>query len=318
MEYLDFELPIKELEEKYQQACSLGENGDVDVTDTCKQIEKKLEETTKDIYKNLNAWQRVQLSRHPNRPYTLDYINSICGDTFLELHGDRTYGDDKAMIGGLGKIQGQTFMFVGQQKGYNTKTRQYRNFGMANPEGYRKALRLMKKAEKFNLPVVCLVDTPGAFPGIEAEERGQGEAIARNIYEMTKLEVPIIVVIIGEGASGGALGIGVGDKVLMLENTWYSVISPESCSSILWRSWEHKETAASALKLTSKDMKHLKIIDEIVLEPLGGAHRDRENTFKRVSERILFHYENLKNLSPDKLVENRIDKYNEMGEFKSR
>lgn len=318
MEYLDFELPIKELEEKYQQACSLGENGDVDVTDTCKQIEKKLEETTKDIYKNLNAWQRVQLSRHPNRPYTLDYINSICGDTFLELHGDRTYGDDKAMIGGLGKIQGQTFMFVGQQKGYNTKTRQYRNFGMANPEGYRKALRLMKKAEKFNLPVVCLVDTPGAFPGIEAEERGQGEAIARNIYEMTKLEVPIIVVIIGEGASGGALGIGVGDKVLMLENTWYSVISPESCSSILWRSWEHKETAASALKLTSKDMKHLKIIDEIVLEPLGGAHRDRENTFKRVGERILFHYENLKNLSPDKLVESRIDKYNEMGEFKSR
>jgi acetyl-CoA carboxylase carboxyl transferase subunit alpha len=318
MEYLDFELPIKELEDKYQQACSLGENGDVDVSDTCKQIEKKLQETTKDIYKNLNAWQRVQLSRHPNRPYTLDYINYICGDTFLELHGDRNFGDDKAMIGGLGKIGDQSYMFVGQQKGYNTKTRQYRNFGMANPEGYRKALRLMKKAEKFNLPVVCLVDTPGAFPGIEAEERGQGEAIARNIYEMTKLEVPIIVVIIGEGASGGALGIGVGDKVLMLENTWYSVISPESCSSILWRSWEHKETAASALKLTSKDMKALKLVDEVIKEPLGGAHRDRETTFKSVAKRITAHYDELKKLSPEKLVENRIQKYSEMGEFKER
>lgn len=318
MEYLDFELPIKELEEKYQQACSLGENGDVDVTDTCKQIEKKLEETTKDIYKNLNAWQRVQLSRHPNRPYTLDYINNICGETFLELHGDRNFGDDKAMIGGLGKINDQSFMFIGQQKGYNTKTRQYRNFGMANPEGYRKALRLMKKAEKFGLPVVCLIDTPGAFPGIEAEERGQGEAIARNIYEMTQLEVPIIVVIIGEGASGGALGIGVGDTVLMLENTWYSVISPESCSSILWRSWEHKETAASALKLTSSDMKKLKLIDEIVKEPLGGAHRNKEETYKIVSDRIAHHYDKLKKLSPEKLVENRIEKYNQMGEFKSK
>jgi len=318
MEYLDFELPIKELEEKYQQACSLGENGDVDVTDTCKQIETKLKETTKDIYKNLDAWQRVQLSRHPNRPYTLDYINNICGETYLELHGDRNFGDDKAMIGGLGKIKDQSFMFIGQQKGYNTKTRQYRNFGMANPEGYRKALRLMKKAEKFGLPVVCLIDTPGAFPGIEAEERGQGEAIARNIYEMTKLEVPIIVVIIGEGASGGALGIGVGDKVLMLENTWYSVISPESCSSILWRSWEHKETAASALKLTSSDMKKLNIIDEIIEEPLGGAHRNKEETYKKVSGKIFQHYEALKKLSPEELVENRIEKYNQMGEFKSR
>lgn len=318
MEYLDFELPIKELEDKYQQACNLGENGDVDVTDTCKQIKKKLEETTKDIYKNLNAWQRVQLSRHPNRPYTLDYINSICGNTFLELHGDRNFGDDKAMIGGLGKIGDQSYMFVGQQKGFNTKTRQYRNFGMANPEGYRKALRLMKKAEKFNIPVVCLIDTPGAFPGIEAEERGQGEAIARNIYEMTKLEVPIIVVIIGEGASGGALGIGVGDKVLMLENTWYSVISPESCSSILWRSWEHKETAASALKLTSKDMKNLKLVDEIIEEPLGGAHRNKERTYQIVAERIKHHYDELKKLSPEKLVENRINKYSEMGEFKER
>ncbi len=318
MEYLDFELPIKELEEKYQQACSIGEDGEVDVRDTCRQIEKKLEKTKRDIYKNLNAWQRVQLSRHPNRPYTLDYINNICKETFLELHGDRNFGDDKAMIGGLGKIEEQTFMFVGQQKGYNTKTRQYRNFGMANPEGYRKALRLMKKAEKFNLPVVCFIDTPGAFPGLEAEERGQGEAIARNIYEMTKLEVPIIVVIIGEGASGGALGIGVGDRVLMLENTWYSVISPESCSSILWRSWEHKEKAAEALKLTADDMKKLKLIDEIVEEPIGGAHRDRENTFKIVSKKILDTYNELKKLSPEELVEKRIEKYVNMGEFKER
>ena len=255
MEYLDFELPIKELEEQYERACNIGEESEVDVTATCKQIEKKLQEKKKQIYKNLTAWQRVQLSRHPNRPYTLDYINAICGDTFLELHGDRSVKDDKAMIGGLGKIGDQSFMFVGQQKGYNTKTRQYRNFGMANPEGYRKALRLMKSAEKFNLPVVCFVDTPGAYPGLEAEERGQGEAIARNILEMTRLSVPVIVVIIGEGASGGALGIGVGNRVLMLENTWYSVISPESCSSILWRSWEYKETAAEALKLTAEDMK---------------------------------------------------------------
>lgn len=318
MEYLDFELPIKELEEKYNQACEIGEGGDVDVSDTCKQIEKKLEKTKIDIYKNLNAWQKVQLSRHPDRPYTLDYLKNICKDTFLELHGDRNFGDDKAMIGGLGKIQDQTFMFVGQQKGFNTKTRQYRNFGMANPEGYRKALRLMKKAEKFNLPVVCFIDTPGAFPGLEAEERGQGEAIARNIYEMTKLEVPIIVVIIGEGASGGALGIGVGDRVLMLENTWYSVISPESCSSILWRSWEHKEKAAEALKLTADDMKNLKLIDEIVEEPIGGAHRDKENTYKIVSKIIYDTYAELKKLSPEELVEKRIDKYVKMGEFKER
>lgn len=318
MEYLDFELPIKELEEKYNQACTIGEDGDVDVTDTCKQIEKKLIKIKKDIYKNLSAWQRVQLSRHPDRPYTLNYINSICKDSFLELHGDRNFGDDKAMIGGLGKIEDQTFMFIGQQKGFNTKTRQYRNFGMANPEGYRKALRLMKKAEKFNIPVVCFIDTPGAFPGLEAEERGQGEAIARNIFEMTQLEVPIIVVIIGEGASGGALGIGVGDRVLMLENTWYSVISPESCSSILWRSWEHKEKAAEALKLTANDMKNLTLIDKIVEEPIGGAHRDKENTYKIVSKIILDTYNELKILSPDELVEKRIDKYAEMGEYKER
>ena len=293
MEYLEFELPIKELEEQYEKACNIGEESDVDVTATCRQIEKKLKATRKDIYKNLTAWQRVQLSRHPNRPYTLDYINAICGDTFLELHGDRNVKDDKAMIGGLGKIEDQSFMFIGQQKGYNTKTRQYRNFGMANPEGYRKALRLMKSAEKFGLPVVTFVDTPGAYPGLEAEERGQGEAIARNILEMTRLKVPVIVVIIGEGASGGALGIGVGDKVMMLENTWYSVISPESCSSILWRSWEYKEQAADALKLTAKDMKKQKLIDEIVKEPVGGAHSNREETFDTVKNKISAHFEEL-------------------------
>ncbi|MFO8147747.1 MAG: acetyl-CoA carboxylase carboxyltransferase subunit alpha [Bacteroidota bacterium] len=317
MEYLDFELPIKELEEQYQKACNIGSESKVDVTATCKQIEKKLAETKKKIYKDLTAWQRVQLSRHPNRPYTLDYINAICGNTFLEMHGDRTVKDDKAMIGGLGKIGDQSFMLIGQQKGFNTKTRQYRNFGMANPEGYRKALRLMKSAEKFGVPVVTLVDTPGAYPGLEAEERGQGEAIARNIMEMTRLKVPIIVVIIGEGASGGALGIGVGDKVLMLENTWYSVISPESCSSILWRSWEFKEVAAEALKLTAKDMKKQKLIDEIVKEPLGGAHSNREETFEAVKNAIISSYDEFKNLSPRELVNKRIDKYLDMGVYKS-
>lgn len=316
MEYLEFELPIKELQEQYEKACQIGEDSDVDVTNTCKQIEKKLKETKKEIYKNLTPWQRVQLSRHPNRPYTMDYIKAICGDSFLELHGDRNFKDDKAMVGGLGKIGDQSYMFVGQQKGYNTKTRQYRNFGMANPEGYRKALRLFKSAEKFGVPVVCLIDTPGAFPGLEAEERGQGEAIARNILEMTRLKVPIIVVIIGEGASGGALGIGVGDRVLMLENTWYSVISPESCSSILWRSWEFKEVAAEALKLTATDMKKQKLIDIIVKEPLGGAHTNREDTFKTVAIAIDKEYNALKDLSPKDLVEKRMDKYSEMGVFK--
>ncbi len=316
MEYLDFELPIKELQEQFEKACQIGEDSDVDVSNTCKQIEQKLKDTKKDIYKNLTPWQRVQLSRHPNRPYTMDYINAICGDSFLELHGDRGFKDDKAMVGGLGKIGDQSFMFIGQQKGFNTKTRQYRNFGMANPEGYRKALRLMKSAEKFNVPVVTLIDTPGAYPGLEAEERGQGEAIARNILEMTRLKVPIIVVIIGEGASGGALGIGVGDRVLMLENTWYSVISPESCSSILWRSWEFKETAAEALKLTATDMKKLKLIDVIVREPLGGAHTEREKTFATVANAITKEYNDLKDLSPKDLVEKRMNKYSEMGVFK--
>jgi len=316
MEYLDFELPIKELQEQFEKACLIGEESDIDVTNTCKQIEKKLNDTKKDIYKNLSPWQKVQLSRHPNRPYTLDYINAICGDSFLELHGDRNVRDDKAMIGGLGKIGNQTYMFIGQQKGYNTKTRQYRNFGMANPEGYRKALRLMKSAEKFEIPVVSLIDTPGAYPGLEAEERGQGEAIARNILEMTRLKVPIIVVIIGEGASGGALGIGVGDKILMLENTWYSVISPESCSSILWRSWEFKELAADALKLTAPDMKKMGLIDKIIKEPLGGAHSNREAIFKTVSKEIVTSYREFKNLSPEELVEKRMDKYSQMGVYK--
>ncbi len=315
MEYLDFELPIKELEEQLDKCMVIGEESDVDVTETCKQIEKKLAETRKNIYKNLTAWQRVQLSRHPNRPYTLDYINAICGEAFLELHGDRNVKDDKAMITGLGKIGDQSYMFIGQQKGYNTKTRQYRNFGMANPEGYRKALRAMKSAEKFGIPVVSLIDTPGAYPGIEAEERGQGEAIARNILEMTRLKVPIIVIIIGEGASGGALGIGVGDRVLMLENTWYSVISPESCSSILWRSWEYKERAADALKLTATDMKKLKLIDEIVREPAGGAHANREKTFEIVKGKITSNYEELQKLSPKELVNRRMDKYANMGVF---
>ena len=316
MEYLEFELPIKELEDQLQKCQLIGEESDVDVTETCKQIEKKLAQTKKDIYGKLTPWQRVQMSRHPNRPYTLDYINAICGDSFLELHGDRNFKDDKAMIGGLGKIGDQSYMFIGQQKGYNTKTRQYRNFGMANPEGYRKALRLMKMAEKFGVPVVTLIDTPGAYPGMEAEERGQGEAIARNILEMTRLKVPIITVIIGEGASGGALGIGVGDKVLMLENTWYSVISPESCSSILWRSWEYKEQAAEALKLTAKDMKRLKLVDEIVKEPLGGAHKDREKTYLAVIDAITKVHDELKNLSPTELVDQRMTKYSEMGVFK--
>ena len=316
MEYLDFELPIKELEEQLLKCELIAEESDVDMTESCKNIEKKLLKTKKDIYGNLSSWQRVQLSRHPNRPYTLDHINAMTGNTFMELHGDRTVKDDKAMIGGLGKIGDQSFMFIGQQKGYNTKTRQYRNFGMSNPEGYRKALRLMKMAEKFGVPVVTLLDTPGAYPGLEAEERGQGEAIARNIFEMTRLKTPIITVVIGEGASGGALGIGVGDRVYMMENTWYTVISPESCSSILWRSWEHKEEAAEALKLTAQDMKRQKLIDGIIKEPLGGAHHDRVTAFKDVEKTILKAYDELKKLSTEELVKKRMEKYANMGVFK--
>ncbi|WP_297800726.1 acetyl-CoA carboxylase carboxyltransferase subunit alpha [uncultured Polaribacter sp.] len=316
MEYLDFEMPIKELEDQLQKCQIIGKESDVDVTATCKKIEKKLAEARKSIYKNITPWQRVQLSRHPNRPYTLDYIKAICGDTFMELHGDRNVKDDKAMIGGLGKIGDQSFMFIGQQKGYNTKMRQYRNFGMANPEGYRKALRLMKMAEKFRIPVVTLLDTPGAYPGLEAEERGQGEAIARNILEMTRLKTPIITVVIGEGASGGALGIGVGDRVYMMENTWYTVISPESCSSILWRSWEYKEQAAAALKLTGTDMKRLKLIDAIIKEPIGGAHTNREGAFKAVEAQILNAFNELKDLSDTDLIIKRMEKYSEMGVYK--
>jgi acetyl-CoA carboxylase carboxyl transferase subunit alpha len=316
MEYLEFEMPIKELQDQLQKCQIIGEESEVDVTATCKKIQKKLADARKDIYKNLTPWQRVQLSRHPSRPYTLDYIKAICGNTFMELHGDRNVGDDKAMIGGLGKIGDQSFMFIGQQKGYNTKTRQYRNFGMANPEGYRKALRLMKMAEKFGIPVVTLLDTPGAYPGLEAEERGQGEAIARNIFEMTILKTPIITVVIGEGASGGALGIGVGDRVYMMENTWYTVISPESCSSILWRSWEYKEQAAAALKLTGTDMKKMKLIDGIIKEPAGGAHSDREGAFKAVQDQIVFAFNELKDLSEEDLVAKRMDKYANMGVYK--
>lgn len=316
MEYLDFELPIKELEEQLDKCQIIGEESEVDVSETCEKLTEKLKSLKKDIYKNLTPWQRVQLSRHPNRPYTLDYIKALAGETFMELHGDRNVKDDKAIIGGLGKIGDQSFMFIGQQKGYNTKTRQYRNFGMANPEGYRKALRLMRMAEKFGIPVLTFVDTPGAYPGLEAEERGQGEAIARNIFEMCVLEVPIITVIIGEGASGGALGIGVGDRVLMMENSWYSVISPENCSTILWRSWDFKVEAASALKLTSKDMASLKLVDGVIREPLGGAHSDREATFQTVQKVILKELDVLQGMTAEDRVEKRIHKYEQMGVYK--
>ena len=314
--YLDFEEPIKALEEQIEQTKEIGASTEVDMSDKIAELQERLKEKTKEIFSNLTPWQRVQLSRHPDRPYTLAYINAITNGKFQELHGDRSVKDDKAMIGGFGLMDGQTVMFIGQQKGINTKMRQYRNFGMPNPEGYRKALRLMKMAEKFNIPVVTLIDTPGAYPGLEAEERGQGEAIARNILEMVRLKVPIICVIIGEGASGGALGIGVGDRVLMMENTWYSVISPESCSSILWKSWEYKEQAAEALKLTSSDMKKMKLVDDVIPEPLGGAHYDKETTFKTVEQYIMKAFNELKDLSTEELVAQRMDKYSKMGEFK--
>ena len=315
MEYLDFEEPIKDLNEQIEKCKNIGDESSVDVTDTCELLESKLLKTKKEIYGNLNAWQRVQLSRHPSRPYTLDYINYLTGSSFLELHGDRNIGDDKALVGGFGKIDNQSFLMIGTQKGFNTKTRQYRNFGMSNPEGYRKALRLMKSAEKFNIPIISFIDTPGAFPGLEAEERGQGEAIARNIIEMMSLKVPLIVIIIGEGASGGALGIGVGDKIFMLENTWYSVISPESCSSILWRSWEYKEKAAEALKLTPQDMLKSKLIDKIIKEPLGGAHYDRESTFETVKKEILTSFNKLNKMEASMRVEFRREKFSKMGVF---
>ena len=313
MERLDFEQPIVELEEQLNKAIQLGEDNNADVTKIVSDIKKKLSKLRKEIYENLTAWQRVQISRHPNRPYTLDYIEMLTKGEFIELHGDRTVKDDKAMIGGFGNIDDQSVMFIGQQKGKNTKLRQYRNFGMANPEGYRKALRLMKMAEKFNKPIVTLIDTPGAYPGLEAEERGQGEAIARNLLEMCQLKVPVICIIIGEGASGGALGIGVGDKVHMLENTWYSVISPESCSSILWRSWDYKQQAAEALKLTSEDMFKNKLIDNIIKEPEGGAHFNPEEIYDRVRETINKDIKSLSKLDPQKRIEKRIEKFCSMG-----
>lgn len=314
MVFLEFEQPIEELHNQLAEAQKLHEKGNADMSTAIKELEDKIKVQRKEIYENLTGWQKVQLSRHPERPYTMYYLKEMC-HKFVELHGDRRYRDDKAIVGGLGSMEGQTYMFIGHQKGVNTKMRQYRNFGMANPEGYRKALRLMKLAERFNYPVICLIDTPGAFPGLEAEEFGQAEAIARNLYEMSQLRVPIVCVVIGEGASGGALGIGVGDRILMLENTWYSVISPESCSSILWRSWDYKEQAAEALKLTPKHMLDFGLIDGIIKEPLGGAHTFPEEMVKILKKRIKKEVTELIDIDPDERVEQRIDKFGKMGEF---
>lgn len=308
----DFEKPIADLQAQIDKVKQVAEKTKVDMSATLAELEVKIEETRQKIYSNLTGWQKVQISRHPERPYTLSYIEMICDD-FIEMHGDRTVKDDKAIVGGFGSIGGETVMIIGHQKGVNTKMRQYRNFGMANPEGYRKALRLMKLAEKFNKPVVTFIDTPGAYPGLEAEERGQGEAIARNLLEMSVLKVPILCFIVGEGASGGALGIGIGDKVYMLEHTWYSVISPESCSSILWRSWDFKEKAADCLKLTSEDMFSNKLIDGIIKEPLGGAHHDPEQMAKSVQERIIQDLKELKNKDIEAVITERIDKFCAMG-----
>ena len=313
MQYLEFEKPLEELNNKLIQAKELADIDNVDVSKTVRDIERKIQKTKEEIYNNLTSWQKVQLSRHPERPYSLDYINALTDGDFIELHGDRNTKDDKAMIGGWGTIDEQTVMFIGQQKGRNTKERQFRNFGMANPEGYRKALRLMKLAEKFNKPVITLIDTPGAYPGLEAEKRGQGEAIARNIIEMTRLKTPIVCVIIGEGASGGALGIGVGDHVLMLNNSWYSVISPENCSTILWRSWDYKEKAADSLKLTAQDMKKNKLVDKIIKEPLAGAHSDKANIYKTVKKEIISSLKELKKISTTQLIKKRMDKFCNMG-----
>lgn len=312
---LDFEKPIAELEAKLAEMKKLAIDNNVDVSLAASQLEANIEELKKETFTNLTRWQRVQLSRHPERPYTLDYIENIC-EEFIEIHGDRNVGDDKAMVGGFGKIDGQTVMIIGQQKGRNTKQRQLRNFGMPNPEGYRKALRLMKMAEKFGKPIVTLIDTPGAFPGLEAEERGQGEAIARNIRDMFMLKVPVICIIIGEGASGGALGIAIGDRVLMLENTWYSVISPESCSSILWRSWDFKEQAAEALKLTANDMLKNGLVDGIIPEPLGGAHLNYALATQTVKKVIINTIEELQQLSPEERINQRVEKFSGMGAYK--
>ena len=308
----DFEKPIADLQTQIEKVNQVAEKTKVDMSATVRELEEKLEQTTIDIYKNMTGWQKVQMSRHPERPQTFDYIEMIC-DEFVELHGDRTVKDDKAIIGGFASIGGQSVMVIGHQKGKNTKERQYRNFGMANPEGYRKALRLMKMAEKFNKPIVTLIDTMGAYPGLEAEERGQGEAIARNLLEMSVLKVPVICIVIGEGASGGALGIGIGDRVYMMENTWYSVISPESCSSILWRSWDHKERAAEALKLTGNDMLANGLIDGIIPEPMGGAHQNPEEAANNVKAQILADLTILGAKDSDTLVTERIDKFSKMG-----
>lgn len=317
MEYLAFETPIKELMEKYETCSLLGEDAGVDVKTACSQIEDKIIETKKEIYGNLTPWQTVQLSRHPDRPYSLDHIQNIVDEgSFIELHGDRNFGDDPAMVGGLARIDGYKVMIIGTQKGRTTKERQYRRFGMPNPEGYRKALRLMKLAEKFNIPIVTLVDTPGAYPGLEAEERGQGEAIARNIFEMHLLKTPIFTYVIGEGASGGALGLGVGNKVYMLQYTWYSVISPESCSSILWRNWDHKEDAANALKLTPQNALENGIIDGIIEEPLGGAHYNPKEASENLKKSILSNIKSFSKFSKKDLVEQRQNKFVEMGKYK--
>jgi acetyl-CoA carboxylase carboxyl transferase subunit alpha len=309
---LDFEQPIAALEGKLREMQQLASDSQVDVSEAVAALEAKIKALKKETYANLTRWQRVQLSRHPDRPYTLDYIEGMASK-FIELHGDRTVADDKAMVGGFADLDGRSVMFIGQQKGRNTKQRQFRNFGMPNPEGYRKALRLMKLAEKFNKPIVTLIDTPGAFPGLEAEERGQGEAIARNLKEMFLLKVPVICVIIGEGASGGALGIAIGDRVLMLENTWYSVISPESCSSILWRSWDYKEQAAEALKLTATDMMQAKLVDGIVKEPLGGAHTNAPKMIDTLKKTLIKTLDELSAMPADERISQRIDKFAAMG-----
>ncbi len=314
MAYFDFEKPIEELELQLENIKKTADKNKLDLTASVFELQEKIEKAKQDIYSNLTGWQRVQISRHTDRPYTLDYVEHVFTD-FIEMHGDRNVKDDKAMIGGIARIGDQSVMVIGHQKGRNTKQRQMRNFGMANPEGYRKALRLMKLAEKFNMPIITLIDTPGASPGLEAEERGQGEAIAKNLLEMSVLKVPVICVVIGEGASGGALGIGIGDRVMMLENTWYSVISPESCSSILWRSWEHKEKAAEALKLTAKDMLKNGLIDGVIPEPLGGAHNNPEKMYQTLKDSLQNMIADLSKLSCEKLIETRIGKFSKMGSY---
>jgi len=314
MVFLEFEKPLENLYGQLEKIKEVAAHGDFDVSNMITELEERIDEKRKEIYDNLTGWQKVQLSRHPERPYTLYYIKHMC-DNFVELHGDRYFKDDKAIVGGVGSIDGQTVVIIGQQKGVNTKMRQYRNFGMANPEGYRKALRLMKMAERFGFPVICLIDTPGAYPGIEAEERGQAEAIARNLLEMAQLQTPIVCTVIGEGASGGAIGIGLGDKVFMMENTWYSVISPESCSSILWRSWDYKEQAAEALKLTAEHMFEFGLIDGIIKEPLGGAHSQPEEMTKILKKQIKKSLKELQALSTEELIHNRINKYASMGVY---